>query len=102
MSDTAIPDTDVMFAADGGPDDLPRTLRRERDARERQNRERERAERQAREARDRAYAEATASPIPGQPTIASGLYGSFQATRTGEVTRLELPFFHLMGFFIKA
>ena len=99
--------------ADGGPDDLPRTLRRERDAREREAREREAAERaQAeREQLSMGSANHAAGPSPmashsggemdyAVPTAnyASGVEAAMPAT----VTRLDVPFFHLMGFFIKA
>ncbi len=72
--------------ADGGPDDLPRTLRREREARERQ----------AREMRERAAAgpagyNAYAPSMSERTSVAAGV-----------VTRLDLPFLHLMAFFLKA
>ncbi|MCL4764703.1 MAG: hypothetical protein KJZ80_00540 [Hyphomicrobiaceae bacterium] len=75
--------------ADGGPDDLPRTFRRERAARERQ----------AREARERALAEA-AEPA----AYRTGAQDLMQAAGSGSVTvtRLEIPLLHLMGFFLKA
>lgn len=82
--------------ADGGPDDLPRTLRRERDARERQAREKEARER---EARDRTLSEAVAAnhlyetvvprPISADPPEVA-------------VHRLDIPFLHLMWFLLKA
>ncbi len=77
--------------ADGGPDDLPRTLRREREAREREARER-----QAREARERAAARPA-----GYHTFAPGMMDGTSAD-SGIVTRLDLPFLHLMAFFLKA
>lgn len=81
-------------AADGGPDDLPRTLRRERDARQREARER-----QAREARERALAEAA-----GPAAYRTGAPEAMQMAgwEPTTVTRLDIPFFHLMGFFLKA
>jgi hypothetical protein len=87
--------------ADGGPDDLPRTLRRERDARQRQAREKEAREKEAREreTRDRTLSEAVATnhlydaavptPISADPPEVA-------------VHRLDIPFFHLMRFFLKA
>jgi hypothetical protein len=60
-------------------DDLPRTLRREREA-------------QARRARETA----TAAHAPAD--MLEGHDDSPPAT----VTRLEIPFFHLMAFFLKA
>ncbi len=103
MSDTAIQDNDFSLAADGGPDDLPRTFRRERDAREREAREREQAERQVRErqARERALADA-APHYTGHHHYPADSYGGAQAPAPGVVSRLDIPFFHLMGFFIKA
>ncbi len=70
--------------ADGGPDDLPRTLRREREARERQ----------AREMRERAAAAAYHS---FGPRVSEGM-----GAPPGVVTRLDLPFLHLAAFFLKA
>lgn len=77
--------------ADGGPDDLPRTLRREREAREREARER-----RAREARERAAA--------GPAGYSAFAPGKADATNTssGTVTRLDIPFLHLTAFFLKA
>ena len=77
--------------ADGGPDDLPRTLRREREAREREARER-----QAREARERAKA-APADYRSFAPGMCEG-----PAVYSSVVSRLDIPFFHLMAFFLKA
>lgn len=74
-------------------DDLPRTLRRERDARERERRERELAETQ-----DDSFA------TGGQrhPTPGLGYDFASPTERAGTVTRLEIPFVHLMLFFVKA
>jgi len=77
--------------ADGGPDDLPRTLRREREAREREARER-----RAREARERAAA-APAGYNAFAPERADA-----GRTPPGTVTRLDIPFLHLAAFFLKA
>ena len=79
-------------AADGGPDDLPRTIRRERDAREREARER-----QAREARERRLSEAAGPAGFHVPAPAI-----MRAAGDGAVARLEIPFLHLMAFFLKA
>lgn len=81
------------FASD---DDLPRTLRRERDAREREREQRE---------RDAALA-AQAQPYP-QPGFSQDYAGADQSTLypvpgSGIVNRLEIPFFHLVWFFVKA
>lgn len=75
-------------------DDLPRTLRRERDAREREMREREMPPATPDEA---PYAHSAA--FAGQP------YG-YDYAPAGDggvtVTRLKVPFVHLMAFFLKA
>jgi hypothetical protein len=84
-------------------DDLPRTFRRERDAREREAKEREAREREAsmREApsvlRNAAATMAADTRLAPDP-VATG-------PRLGEpvtVTRLEVPFGHLVAFFFKA
>lgn len=77
-----------LSMADGGPDDLPRTLRREREAREREARERE------------------GSPPPFAPTPSYDP-GSVQHAMPEHlagttVSRIDVPFFHLVGFFLKA
>ena len=81
------------FASD---DDLPRTLRRERDAREREREQRE---------RDAAMA-AQSQPYP-QPGFQQQDYGNpdqalYPLPGSGTVNRLEIPFFHLVWFFVKA
>jgi hypothetical protein len=77
-------------------DDLPRTLRRERDAREREMREREKA---AAAAAEESFGAAGTHPFPSQPY-------RYDYTPTGNssvtVTRLRIPFLHLMFFFMKA
>lgn len=75
--------------ADGGPDDLPRTFRREREARERQAREREARERALAETAAMDHRHETSETMPDAlPPVA--------------VSRLDIPFFHLMMFFLKA
>lgn len=78
-------------AFDGGPDDLPRTLRRERELREREARE------QA--AREQAKTEPVPRPgwRPEQPAQAHP--GGIEALTVGQ---LDIPFFHLMRFLLKA
>jgi hypothetical protein len=75
--------------ADGGPEDLPRTLRREREAREREAREREEAARAATLTHDFGVSDAHLEPHPAAPVAAA-------------VTRFDVPFVRLMLFFIKA
>ena len=70
-------------------DDLPRTIRRERDAREREARERQAREREA----------ATAVPVPSIER--EGAYGAL-ASPPATVTDIDVPFLGLMTFFIKA
>ncbi|MEZ5816936.1 MAG: hypothetical protein R3D44_07630 [Hyphomicrobiaceae bacterium] len=74
-------------------DDLPRTLRRERDAREREMREREMPP------TDEGYGAPGAHAFPAQP------YG-YDYAPAGDggvtVTRLRVPFGHLVAFFLKA
>jgi len=74
-------------------DDLPRTLRRERDARERELRERGTPD------GEEAFGQAGPQPYPPQP------YG-YDYAPAGDgsvtVTRLKIPFLHLVAFFMKA
>ena len=76
-----------MTLADGGPDDLPRTLRREREAQ--------------REARERA-AEQAYAPEPPMSAYAPEAVGYGMAPPRVTVTRIEIPFLRLMAFFVKA
>jgi hypothetical protein len=88
-----------MAMADGGPDDLPRTFRRERDA-QREARERE--------ARERAAAEQQFAPPPEPAYGAEPGLDSYGAQPfgppydAGVVTALKIPFVQLMLFFVKA
>ena len=68
------------------PDDLP-TLRREREARER-------------EARGGRRERAATMPAGYHSFVPP--FGDAQALLPGTVTRLDLPFLHLMAFFLKA
>ncbi len=87
--------------ADGGPDDLPRTLRRARDEREREARERKAA--QEREVREREAREQALGV-----SASSVAYQAYEQDMTAygppavSVGRFDLPFFHLMRFFLKA
>lgn len=82
-----------ISAADGGPDDIPRTFRREREA-QREAREREMQQR----AEQEAYA-----PEPAMAAYAPEVrdYG-IEPSASGVVTRIDVPFLSLMAFFIKA
>jgi hypothetical protein len=72
------------FSMTAEDDDLPRTIRRERDARERQARERETA---------------AAASVPSIDH--DGAYGAL-ASPPATVTAIDMPFLGLMTFFIKA
>ncbi len=91
--------TDASMAiADGGPDDLPRTFRRERDA-QREARERE--------ARERTAAELAYAPLPEPSFSHEPSMPPFEAPYpshavSGIVTALEIPFMRLVTFFMKA
>ena len=72
------------FSMTAEDDDLPRTIRRERDARERQARERE------------------AQSAVSMPSVDhDGAYGAL-ASPPATVTAIDMPFLGLMTFFIKA
>lgn len=96
--------------ADGGPDDLPRTFRREKEAREREAREREAAER-AQNERETLPMGATASPQPMTASIQDrGMYAMpdpgyaavDETQMPATVQRIDVPFVHLVTFFLKA
>lgn len=75
-------------------DDLPRTLRRERDA-------------QARRARENELQETMTHPTEPAPHVAAPFANDPYDYDDGEaapatVTRLQIPFLHLMMFFLKA
>ena len=82
----------------GDPDDLPRTLRRERDARE--------AARQAQAQSHGVQGYAEAGHGAGSPqdyaTAANDMNGSYGLGFGGTVTRFDVPFGHLVWFFIKS
>ncbi len=82
-------DTDFPLLADSDIDDLPRTLRREREAREREKREREEKARAATLTHDFGASDARRETqvLSAEPAT---------------VVRFDVPFTHLMGFFIKA
>ncbi|MEL7047569.1 MAG: hypothetical protein AAFO75_01170 [Pseudomonadota bacterium] len=91
-------DANYPLSADDGLDDLPRTLRREKEARARAN------QAEAQPASDPGAFGPSAAvndfhrpPISVQP----GYDADFSAPLPSEVTRFNVPFFHLVGFFIK-
>ena len=95
--------SDTSFAAGGGDDDLPRTVRQQKEQRARDQMAREilNAPRPAYGKQARAAAMANA----GGGSMAADY--ATHAHAPGEdppatVTRLQLPFFHMMRFFIKA
>lgn len=103
------------LTADGGPDDLPRTLRRERDAREREAREREAAERamNEREALSMGHAPGPAiqpqtapAPVAGDASMYAMPDASYmpvsEPIMPAAVQRFDVPFTHLVAFFLKA
>lgn len=86
-------DLHMPLTADADYDDLPRTLRREREARAREARERETRERAPEQAE-------TAPPYLAWPKPTPVLYGDDPLPAT--VRRFDVPFFSLMAFFLKA
>lgn len=103
------------LTADGGPDDLPRTFRREREAREREAREREAAERAQAERESlpmgptpqpHPAAAAAASPTPAKDTMYAvpdpNYIATGEPTMPASVQRIDVPFLHLVAFFLKA
>ena len=86
-------DTNYSLMADGELDDLPRTLRREREARERAKREEEARKRKATLTHD--YDANHRSGVADRPAHVQG-------AAAGVVTGFDVPFLHMMRFFIKA
>lgn len=84
--------TDVNFPlmAESGDEDLPRTLRREREVRERERRERQERERSATLTHDFGASHAEAYPASHMELVPAS------------VQRFDVPFVQLMMFFIKA
>lgn len=80
---------DFPLMADEGAEDLPRTLRREKEARERAARESEAKARAATLTHAFDAEERHAAPVAADATGAT-------------VTRFDVPFTHLMAFSIKA
>ncbi len=82
---------DFPLTADEGAEDLPRTLRREKEARERASRERE--------AKARA---ATLTHDFGASDAREHRRTRSDADAGTVVSRFDVPFFHLMMFLVKA
>jgi len=92
-----VTNTNFSLTVDDDPDDLPRTLRREREARLRETRERE-----AREgSRTMPHKFGAPGPSFGAQAPAQGCAPEPQPVPAA-VTRFDVPFVHLMFFFIKA
>ena len=86
-------DTNYSMMEDA--DDLPRTLRREREARERAAREVEARKRNATLTHDYDARHGSASAVSDRPAHGQG-------AAAGVVTGFDVPFFQLVRFFIKA
>lgn len=88
-------DPDFPLMADDEMDDLPRTLRRERAARER--------EAMGRDGGGLGDGRAAPAPELGAPMDPHyGAAGYEEEPMPAEVQRLNIPFLHMMVFFIKA
>jgi len=102
-----MPATNYPLSADGGPDDLPRTLRREKEAREREARERQTGrERDAYQHGPAGGREPGLGAMPpgGDPfgTGEPPYVGVEGAPLPAVVRRIEVPFLQLMLFFLKS
>jgi hypothetical protein len=90
-------------------DDLPRTLRRERDMREREKREREERERRQQktaaperdEPRKPAFEPGPSLFVPRDPEH-DGRLDVDEPYPAATVKRFDVPFFHMMAFYLKA
>lgn len=88
----------VPLTADGDMEDLPRTLRREKEARARETRDREARERDA-------QASGLSAPEPNARSYAAAEpYAGTYPTEAypASVQSINVPFFQLMLFFVKA
>jgi hypothetical protein len=89
----------------GQDDDIPQTFRRERDAREKEARDREARERDARERETAARNAKAAKTFPSatDPALRDYTLPDISPMQDGvKVVSLDIPFFRLMAFFIKA
>lgn len=88
----------VPLTADGDMEDLPRTLRREKEARARELREREARERDA-------QASGLSAPEPDTRSYAAAsdpYAAAYAEAYPASVRSIDMPFFRLMLFFVKA
>lgn len=101
---TLINDPDYPHVMDGDHDDLPRTLRRERDARERERREREQAHAHAQGHMQGGPSLSAAPPAGfGSPQEAAGFQTPIEIEApAARVTAFDVPFGHLVLFFLKS
>ncbi len=100
------------LTADGGPDGLPRTLRREKEAREREAAERANSEREALSMRPAVASSARAPEPPAEhhSRVQSDMYampdGAYlpvaEPIMPASVQRFDVSFMHLVTFFLKA
>lgn len=93
-------DTNFPLTADSDFDDLPRTLRREKEARAREAREARDRERQE---RDKRTMDATFGDPPSylaRTRAVPAVYGDDPVAAA--VHRFDVPFLHLVGFFLKS
>jgi hypothetical protein len=95
--------TDFVLTADSEFDDLPRSLRREREAREREKREREQADlsRTSDDHVPKILRSDSSLHVPRNYDI-DDAEGDASSYPPATVRRLEIPFLHLMMFFLKA
>lgn len=98
----AMPGAEFGPFGDENMDDLPRTFRREREAREREARERAAAERAAAPSLPTPDDYAAGGPQPqvySDPSLAPAIE---DMPYPASVRRFDVPFLHLVGFFLKA
>lgn len=94
--------TDVNFplTADSDFDDLPRTLRRERDARAREARDAKEREQRERDARSMAASMGDPPSYLARGRALPAIYGDDPLPAA--VQRFDVPFLRLVAFFLKA
>lgn len=93
--------TDINYALglDGSPDDLPRTVRREKEARERELREREGVV----ETAPPGPSLSATTLAPDYEAHGPAYHGALDEPQVAAaVTRLDIPFPRLVAFFLKA